>query len=502
MAKDKLKEQLLLGVDIGTGSSKGVLTRSNGEVIAISEQPHSLSLPKPGWAEHDAEKVWWADFKAICDELLPKIGDGEELAGLSVSGIGPCIVPCDENANPLRPGILYGIDTRSMDEVEEITEKLSEGLIVKHCGNPMNAQSIGGRLLWLRRHEPHIYAKTRYWFMAHSFITHRLTGAYYLDHVSASYSEPLYDVGVGDWVHKWCEDIAPGLKMPELVWPTEVAGRVSAEGAARSGLPEGLPVAAGTMDSFADAMSVGVRKPGDAVIIYGSTMSIVLVTDESLPAAQLWSNAHLFENTYNLASGMATSGSLTKWLRDLIGPGTSFGELSAEAAAIAPGSDGLVILPYFAGERTPLLDPNARGTIVGLTLGHGRGHLYRALMEGTAYGARHLLDVMHHAGAGTTRAYAVGGGTKGGLWPQIISDITGLTQEITEQSIGACYGDAMLAGVATGTIEPDADWSPTIGIVEPNRHNKAIYDELYELYRHLHPQTVDIQHKLAEIQLG
>lgn len=494
-----MAEKLLIGVDIGTGSSKGVLVNLKGEVIALSEQPHDLSLPKPGWAEHDAEKVWWADFKAICDELVPAAGDNE-IAGVSISGIGPCILVADENAEPLRPGILYGIDTRAMAEVRELTKKFGESKIVKKCGNPMNAQSIGAKILWLRRHEPEIYEKTRFFFMAHSFIAYRLTGEYYLDHISASYSEPLYDVGKNVWIDKWVKDIAPGLPMPELKWPTEVIGHVTAEGAKRSGLPEGIPVAAGTMDSFADSMSVGVRKPGDAVVIYGSTMSIVLVTEDSLPSAQLWSNAHLFEGTYNLASGMATSGSLTKWFRDLFGGDVDFGVLSKEAEAVAPGSDGLVILPYFAGERTPLLDPDARGTVVGLTLNHGRGHLYRALMEATAYGARHILEVMDDAGGEGRKAYAVGGGTKGGVWPQIISDITGLSQEITEQSVGACYGDAMLIGVAAGLIEPDTDWSPKVGSVEPNPDNKERYDELYRIFRKLHPATVDLQHDLAKIQ--
>lgn len=495
-----MTEQLLIGIDIGTGSSKGVLVTLSGEVVALSEQPHHLSLPKPGWAEHDAETVWWADFKAICDALVAA-ADDNEIAGVSISGIGPCLLAADENAEPLRPGILYGIDTRAMAEVHELTETYGVSKIIKRCGNPLNAQSIGAKLLWLRRHEPEVYDKTKYFFMAHTFLAHRLTGVYYLDHISASYSEPLYDVGKNKWIAKWASDIAPGLPLPELKWPTEVIGHITAEGADCSGLPEGIPVAAGTMDSLADAMSVGVRNPGDAVVIYGSTMSIVLVTDESLPSSQLWSNAHLFKNTYNLASGMATSGSLTKWLRDVCG-NTDFAELTAEAEAVPPGSDGLVILPYFAGERTPLLDPDARGTILGLTLGHGRGHLYRALMEATAYGARHILEVMHDAGGEGRKAFAVGGGTKGGLWPQIISDVTGLSQQITEQSVGACYGDAMLIGVAAGFIEPDADWSPRVGSVEPNPANRARYDELYDVFRHLHPATVDLQHRLAAIQHG
>ena len=363
----------------------------------------------------------------------------------------------------------------------------------------MNAQSIGGRTLWLQRHEPEVWAKSRYWFMASSFIGFRLTGEYFLDHISASYSEPLYDVGKGKWITKWCKDLAPGVEMPRLAWPGEAIGTITAAAARQTGLPEGISVAAGTMDSFADSMSVGVRKPGDAVIIYGSTMSIVLVTEESLPSAQLWSNAHLLKGTHNLASGMATSGSLTKWLRDIVS-GADFAQLTQEAEAVPPGSDGLVILPYFAGERTPLLDPDARGTVVGLTLNHGRGHLYRALQEATAYGARHILEVMEEAGGAGARAYAVGGGTKGGLWPQIISDITGLSQDITEQSVGACYGDAILAGMAAGVVSEDADWSPVVGHVTPNPDNKALYDQLYGIYRQLHKQTADIQHTLAYIQ--
>lgn len=493
-----MAEKLLIGIDIGTGSSKGVLVKLSGEVVSISEQPHDLSLPRPGWAEHDAETVWWADFKAICDELVQAAGD-TEIAGVAISGIGPCILAADENANPLRPGILYGIDTRAMAEVQELTESYGASKIAKRCGNPLNAQSIGAKILWLRRHEPEIYEKTKYFFMAHTFLAHRLTGVYYLDHISASYSEPLYHVGKNKWIDKWVADIAPGLPMPELKWPTEVIGHITAEGAERSGLPEGIPVAAGTMDSFADAMSVGVRQPGDAVVIYGSTMSIVLVTDESLPSAQLWSNAHLFKDTYNLASGMATSGSLTKWLRDVCGD-VDFAQLTKEAEEVPPGSDGLVILPYFAGERTPLLDPNARGTITGLTINHGRGHLYRALMEATAYGARHILEVMHDAGGSGKKAFAVGGGTKGGLWPQIISDVTGLSQEITEQSVGACYGDAMLIGVAGGFIPEDADRSPRVGSVEPIEANHKVYDELYGVFRHLHPATVELQHQLAAFQ--
>lgn len=230
--------------------------------------------------------------------------------------------------------------------------------------------------------------------------------------------------------------------MPELRWSADVAGEITKDGADATGLPEGIPVAVGTTDSFADSLGVGVRNPGDAIIIYGSTMSIIVVAEESLPSNNLWSNAHLFEGTFNLASGMATSGSLMAWLKKVSGD-ESFEELTEEAAEVSPGSDGLLALPYFAGERTPLLDPDARGVMCGLTLGHTRGHLYRALLESTAFGARHLLEVVNETGGEGERVIAVGGGTKGGLWTQIISDITGVNQRLPERNIGAPYGDAM-----------------------------------------------------------
>ena len=491
--------ELLLGVDIGTSSTTGVLTRPDGEVIGKAERSHELSLPRPGWAEHDAEEMWWKDFTEVCAELLEK-ADGGSVAAVCISGIGPCFLAADKEGKPLRPAILYGIDTRASKEVDELTGKFGEEEITKRCGNPLSAQSVGPKISWVAHNEPEVYEKTRYFFMAHTFVTHRLTGAYVLDHASASMCEPLYHTGENRWIKDWCEEVAPGLEMPDLRWSADVAGEISKEGAEAPGLPEGIPVAVGSTDSFADSLSVGVKNPGDAIIIYGSTMSIIVVAEESLPSERLWSNAHLFEGTYNLSSGMATSGSLTGWLKNISGD-KSFEELTEEADKVAPGSDGLIVLPYFAGERTPLLDPDARGVMCGLTLGHGRGHLYRALLEATAFGARHLLEVVNEAGGEDKRVVAVGGGTKGGLWTRILSDITGVTQRLPEQTVGACYGDAMLAGIACGLLDRDTSWTSMAETIEPNTENRELYDELYAIYRDLYPATRPMAHALASIQM-
>ena len=490
--------ELLIGVDLGTSSSTGVLARPNGEVIVTAERAHELSLPKPGRAEHDAEVVWWRGFTEVCTKLLESAG-GDDVAAVCVSGIGPCFLAAGEDGEPLRPAILYGIDTRASREVEELTEKYGNEKVIELCGNPMTAQSVGPKIAWLARNEPEVWGETHYLFMAHTFVTHRLTGTYVLDHPSASTCEPLYHTGENRWIRDWCNEVAPGLEMPELRWPTQIAGEMIQEIAEAMGLPAGISVAVGTTDSFADSLSIGVKGPGDVMIIYGSTMSIIAVLSEALPASNLWSNAHLFKGTHNLASGMSISGSLTDWLKEISGD-KPFEELIEEATEVALGSEALVVLAYFAGERTPISDPDARGVICGLTLSHERGHLYRALLESTGYGARHLLKAISDAGGETRRFVAVGGGTKGSLWTQVISDITGVSQELTEQTVGASYGDVKLAGIAHGLVETDAEWSSISSTVEPNPENREVYDKLYTIYRDLYPATSHIAHALAGMQ--
>ncbi|MFB9909546.1 FGGY-family carbohydrate kinase [Allokutzneria oryzae] len=489
--------ELLLGVDIGTSSSKGVVATVDGQVLARADRPHRTSSPQPGWFEHDAETVWWQDFVEITRELVSKL-DGRSLAGLAVSGIGPCLLPADADGTPLRPGILYGVDTRATAEIAELNEELGAEAVLARCGSPLTSQAVGPKARWLARHEPEVHARTRMLLMASSFLVHRLTGRYVLDHHSASQCTPMYDLGARDWARDWAEAVAPGLPLPELAWPTEVVGAVSSEAAALTGLPEGLPVTAGTIDAWAEAVSVGVREPGEVMVMYGTTMFLVQVLTDPRPHPGLWGTCGAYPGTYTLAAGMATSGSVTDWLRGLVGG--EFAGLVAEAATVPPGSGGLLVLPYFAGERTPLFDPDARGVVAGLTLGHGRAELYRAALEGIGYGVRHNLEAMSAAGGEATRLVAVGGGTQGGLWTQIVSDITGQRQDVPAETVGACLGDALLAGVATGAVtEPDA-WNPVASVVVPDQLRHERYERYYQNYRELYTTTSRIAHFLAEEQ--
>jgi xylulokinase len=490
--------EYVLGIDIGTGSTKGVLARADGSIAATATRNHSMSLPRPGWAEMDAERDWWGDVVQVARELVPT-GAGDTVAGVCVSGLGPCLLACDADATPLRAAMLYGIDMRATAEIEELTERLGDEQILERCGKSLSTQAVGPKLLWLRRHEPTVWERTRRWYSAHSFVVARLTGEYALDHHTASQCDPLYDLRAGDWARDWVEEVAPGLELPRLASAGDVVGTVTAHAAAETGLPEGVSVLAGTVDAWAEAFSAGVRNPGDLMLMYGSTMFFVQRIAEPTVHRGLWTTAGVEPGSYTLAAGMATSGSLTGWFQELTG-GVSFDRLVEEAAEAPPGSNGLLILPYFAGERTPIFDPQARGVIAGLTLRHRRGHLFRAVYEGIAFGIRQILEHFDAAATPASRVFAVGGGTQGGLWTQIVTDVTGREQLVPVETIGASYGDALLVAIATGLAPADADWSQVSERLSPDSANRELYDELYGAYVELYPATRPQVHRLASLQ--
>jgi xylulokinase len=491
-----VSEDSLLGIDIGTSGTKAVLVSPDGTVLAQAQRTHALSLPRHGWAEHDAEQVWWQDVLAVCAELAPLAGGG--LRGICVSGIGPCIVPCDARLLPLRPAILYGIDTRATAEIEELERSFGADAILARGGSALSSQALGPKLLWLRRHEPEVWERAAGWYMASSFVVARLTGAYVLDHHSASQCDPLYDMQAGAWAEDWADEVAAGVPLPELVWSSEPVGTITAAGARETGLPEGTPVVAGTVDAWAEAFSVGVRRPGDLMLMYGSTMFFVQMIDAAAPHPLLWSTQGAEHDTRSLAAGMSTSGVLTEWVRELVGR-PDWDELLAEAAAVPPGSRGLVLLPYFAGERTPIYDPLARGVIAGLTLAHGRGELLRATYEATAFGVQQIFGLLADAAGAPERVVAVGGGTQAALWLQTVTDVTDVEQDIPEQTVGASYGDALLAAIGVGLVPPDTDWSKTLRTVVPGGSSHALYDRLFELYERLYVNTADVVHDLGEL---
>lgn len=493
---------LLLGIDVGTYSSKGVLVEPDGTLLKQHIVPHKMDIPKPGWAEQDADGIWWADVIAICHALLDGSPySGGDVAGVAVSAIGPCLLPLDVSGNPLRKGILYGVDTRASEEINLLNEQLGEAAIFAFSGMALTSQAIGPKILWLQRHEPEVWAETRHLTTASGYLVYRLTGEHVMDKHTASHYMPLIDITTLTWSERF--DIAPLEFLPRLAWSDEKAGEVTQEAAERTGLKAGTPVAVGAVDALSEAISVGAVQPGDLMIMYGSTTFFILALDEPVPDPRTWTTAGAFKSQYALAAGMSTTGSLTRWFRDELAKDipeeSAYETLFQGARRMPPGAEGLLVLPYFSGERTPINDPRAKGVIAGLTLSHTREHLFRAVLEGVGFGIRHNLETFREMGAPVKRILAVGGGTKNDTWVQLVTDIAGIPQLVPKETIGASYGNAFLAGLASGTVEHSAlsAWVGPLRTIDPNAATQTLYDELFVNFKTLYKATRDIVHRLS-----
>jgi xylulokinase len=482
---------LTVGLDVGTSSTKAVAVRPDGSVVATQVAAHGVDHPRSGWFEQDAGAVWWDQSADVLSELMrdPAV-DPAAVRAVAVSGMGPCVVLADCDGRTLTPGVLYGIDSRASVEIEELARELGAAEVLARTGSPLTSQAIGPKLRWLQRHHPDAWARAREWYGPAGLMVRKLTGRYVIDHHTASQCVPLYDLERGSWAWDWVEQVAPALPMPELASADHIVGEVTAVAAERTGLRAGTPVLAGTIDAWAEAHSVGVRRPGELMVMYGSTMFLIGVVEAGRGHPGLWLTAGLTAGSRTLAAGLATSGLLADWIARTTGQ--DIDTLAESSGRVAPGADGLLMLPFFAGERSPLFDPDARGVIVGLELRHGPAHLLRAAYEGIAMGVRHnveLFDAFGGIGGHRWRAVAVGGGTKAKVWAQIVSDVTGLPQEVPTVTVGAAYGNAQLAATAVGLVGPDTDWVTTADLIQPRSKVRGLYDERYAAYRELYQAT-------------
>ena len=491
-----------LGLDIGTFESKGVIADHSGRIIAQSSRPHQMIIPRPGWAEHRATEDWWGDFTHITKDLLAKSQvNPQAIKAIACSAIGPCMLPVGTAGTPLMNAVLYGVDTRASAEIALLNAEIGEDTILNRCGNALTSQSVGPKILWLKRHHPEIWEKTAKIVTSTTFITHKLTGNCVIDHYTAANFSPLYDISAQDWTHDLAQICRPD-QLPALMWSTEIAGHVTAAAAHETGLAEGTPVTCGTIDAASEAVSVGTTRPGDMMMMYGSTIFIIQITPRRLSDPRLWHAPWLYPGQHAAMAGLATSGTLTHWFRDTFARDlprdTAFATLAAEALGSPKGANRLLCLPYFSGERTPLHNPQAKGAFFGLNLTHSRGDLYRAALEGIAAATRQITDTYAEAGSPPTRVLAVGGGTKNRPWLQATSDLTGHDQQVCQITTGAAFGNAYLAAQAIGLSPDIARWNPVAETIRAEVH--PVYDHQYPLFRRLYDQTKDIAAALSQGQ--
>ncbi|MDY3691690.1 MAG: FGGY-family carbohydrate kinase [Dysosmobacter sp.] len=505
-----MEQKYLLGFDVGTYESKGVICDFNGRIIAKAASPHNLKSPAPGFAEHDPIGDWWVDFKKVIASLLEQANiSSKEIAAVGVSTIMAAITPVDEHCNPLRNAILYGIDTRCVSQAKELNEKIGAERL-KNAGGPCGVEHFGPKILWIKENEPEIFDKAKHFTIASGFITARLTGEFYVDKYSVKSAVPMINPKTLTWNDEMCELVCPKEKLPQVADSTYfVIGHVTAAAAAETGLAEGTAVICGTTDAGAEAVSVGVVEPGDTMLMYGSTSFFASVTDVLREDTGWWSGPYTLDGLYAYTGGMATTGSLTRWILDNMaadlvekqgnGELNAYDTLFAEAEDIPLGSDGLICLPYFLGERMPHKDPAARGVLFGLNLRHKRGNVVRAAFEGIGYGIDQNFDLMRKAGLPIHTVTAVGGGTKTPLWMQIVSDICNIKQIIPEVTVGASYGDALMAGLGIGVISSPTEIKKMVKIkyvTKPDPERHAQYAPYKEIYKELYQRNKDLMHKL------
>ncbi len=494
-------ETYFMGIDIGTFSSKGVITDAAGNVVARAQTAHGMENPAPGYYEQDAEEVWWHDFCVLSRELLKNGGIGpEKIKAVGASTLGSDCLPVDEECRPLRKAILYGIDARCMEEIDELTKYYGEEKTRELFGRPMVSGDVAAKILWVKNHEPEIYRNTYKFLTGSSYMAAKLTGNYVIDRfLGVASFRPFYRAD-GSVIEEMCEPVCRPDQLAKGKIVTELAGTVTKKAAEETGLSEGTPVITGTGDSSAESISAGVLSPGDFMVQFGSSLFFFCCTDHLVKDDRVRGNNFLIPGTFSVAAGTNNGGTIQNWYRDQIletcveeekRTGENAFSLMMEGIdEIAPGSEGLVTLPYFAGERTPINDPKARGMIFGLNLSHTKKHLYRSALEGIGYGVGQHLDIFRENGLFPERILAAGGGTKNLGWMQMIADITGIPVVIARETAGASYGDALMAAIGVGhykdfqalrdVIVLETTLTPDEEAHEAYKPYRKIFDRLYE----------------------
>lgn len=473
----------LLGIDIGTTATKAMVIDAGGTVVAQASRPSEIDSPRAGWAEADPEQ-WWGNVRSLTAELPV-----DDIDAVGVSGMVPCVILLDAAGRALRPSIQQN-DARAVEEVADLADELVHARVLERTGSPVSQQSVGPTALWLARHEPETWAQARTILGSYDFVVHRLTGELDVERNWALESG-LLDLTSGDWAADLLAAAGiDGERLPPVRAADAIVGEVSRSAARETGLPSGIPVVAGSADHVASAFAAGIVTPSDMLVKLGGAGDILLCTDAPLTDERLYLDFHLVPGRYLPNGCMAASGSMIRWFNRELAAGEGLAELDERAAAIAPGADGVLALPYMLGEKTPINDPRARGAFVGLHLGHTRAHLFRAMLEAIAYGFRHHVDVFREHGIEPRHVRVTNGGAGSRLWKQVIADVIGFPLEVPRTAGGSALGAGFAAGMGIGAF---GGWGDIEGFVEladtvepdPAAHEQ--YADGYARYRALYP---------------
>lgn len=501
-------KQYLLGIDIGTSACKTAVFDENGTVIASGTGDYQVYYPKPGWAEQNPEEWWAAVCKAVRQTLEKgKIQPGE-IAGIGIDGQSWSAIPIDKDGQVLCNTPIW-MDTRAADICREVSAKIGEDNIFEVCGNPFKPSYTTPKILWYQKNMPQVYQHTYKILQSNSYIAFKLTGKY-TQELTQGYGLHCFNMRKGIWDTDMCREmgISPDI-LPDIYASHAVIGKVTAKAAAECGLLEGIPVTAGALDAACGTLGAGVCHPGETQEQGGQAggMSICLDTCQADPRLIL--SYHAVPGQWILQGGTVGGGGVMRWMEKEFADyerikGQETGKsslvlLNEIAEKVAPGSDGVVFLPYMSGERTPIWDPNAKGVFYGLDFSKTKGHFVRAAMEGVALSVRHNLDVAYEAGASVSELRAMGGSANSFLWTQIKADVTGKKIVVPSSDTATTLGAVILAGVGIGMYSSfEEAVNKTVVIKrehEPNQDNREVYDKNYAVYLELYKQLKDIMAK-------
>jgi xylulokinase len=489
---------VLIGIDVGTSGTRALAVTTEGELVAEATRPHELLTPRPGWTEqHPSE--WWEACKGVLAEAAAA---GGEIVGLGVTGQMHGSVFLDASGEVIRPALLWN-DQRTADECDEITSRVGEARLLELAGNPALTGFQAPKVLWLARHEPDAYARVQSVLLPKDYVRFELTGERATDASDAS-GTLLLDVRERDW----SDEILDALEIPRSWLPRvyegpEATATVRDDVADELGLPRGLPVAAGGGDNAAAAVGVGVVREGSVSTSIGTSGVLFAHRDAFTPdpSGRVHAFCHAVPGAWHLMAVTLSAGGSLSWWRDRWD--VSFDELIDEASSVEPGAEGLLFLPYLTGERSPHLDPHARGGFVGLTLRHERAHMTRAVMEGVAFSMRDGLEIMRGLGTPDEDMRAVGGGARSPLWLRLQAEVYGRAIRRTEVDEGPAYGAALLGGVAAGVFSDVAEASARVRlrseVTEPDAERARRYDELYAVYASLYGALREPMHALGRL---
>jgi len=494
----------VLGVDVGTGGTRAVILDQNGRLLASATEEHEpFASPQIGWAEQNPEDWWRACGIAVRKALASAGFGGDQIGCVGFSGQMHGAVMLDAADEAVRPALIW-CDLRTEKQCQDLTQRIGAEELIRLTCNPALPNFTLTKFLWVRENEPENWKRVRSVMLPKDYVRFRLTGDRATDMADASGTLML------DVAHRrWSDEVLQAAEMeksllPRLFESSEICGKVSVAGAAATGLQQGTPVVAGAGDQAAGAVGMGIAVPGAVSATIGTSGVVFAATDcPALDAkGRLHTFCHAVPGRWHVMGVTQSAGLSLRWFRDRFGAGgsengtDSYERLTAEAAAIPPGSDGLLWAPYLMGERTPHLDPNARAALIGLTASHKRGHVVRAILEGVAFSLRDSFTLFAEMNVPVRNIRLGGGGARSLLWRQIQADVYGREVEILEAEEGAAYGAAILAGVGAGVWSSvDTACSEVVKVAQRVAPQPAVVERMntsYAAYRRMYPAIASV----------